>query len=176
FDPQNGANQAMRFGSNLPAFLEPLCAIAQQLLPAHLSARSPSFDQMIANLYCPGEGIIPHIDLARFEDGIVIFSFLSPLVMDFQRVDTTQSLRDGYKLVSNNGSDVSHAVSGTSSIMSVGVLLEPGSAICLSGESRYAWTHGITERLSDSFEGRDFRRGKRISITLRKMKPNQSES
>lgn len=43
----------------------------------------PLFDQLIVNRYQPGEGITPHIDLARFEDGIAIVSLGSAAVMQF---------------------------------------------------------------------------------------------
>ncbi|KAJ3379616.1 hypothetical protein HDU80_002356 [Chytriomyces hyalinus] len=76
---QNGANQAMRFGANLPPFLTALLSI-------DATQRTPAFDSMIANYYQPGEGICSHVDLARFEDGVVVFSFISAFVMDFTYV------------------------------------------------------------------------------------------
>jgi alkylated DNA repair dioxygenase AlkB len=45
--------------------------------------RRPVFDQLIVNRYLPGEGILPHVDLARFEDGIAIVSLGSAAVMEF---------------------------------------------------------------------------------------------
>ncbi|ORY45183.1 hypothetical protein BCR33DRAFT_659273 [Rhizoclosmatium globosum] len=164
FEPDIGANQAMRFGNALPSFLDPLLGIAKALLPSNLQSRTPAFDQMIANHYSPGEGIVEHVDLARFEDGVVIFSFLSPLVMDFRYVgqaSTSDSYsRDAFPEIEN----AKH----------IALLLEAGSAVCLSGESRFNWAHGIKETLSDEFQGRIITRKERISITLRKMKPNQS--
>eukprot|EP00198_Chlamydomonas_reinhardtii_P010033 XP_001699370.1 predicted protein [Chlamydomonas reinhardtii] len=59
---------------------------AEQLLPPHLAARAPSFDQAIVNLYRPGEGIMDHVDLARFQDGVVGVSVGGPIVMDFRRL------------------------------------------------------------------------------------------
>ncbi|KAI9335678.1 alkylated DNA repair protein alkB 8 [Obelidium mucronatum] len=163
FDVASGENQAMRFGSNFPLFLSPLMDIGCQLLPPHLQQRKPVFDQMIANHYTPGQGISAHVDLARFEDGVVIFSFLSSLVMDFTHVgEPVNSL--SYSLdsfpESNNGTIIP-------------VLLETGSAVCLSGEARYNWTHGIAERMVDQYDNQCIQRKERISITLRKMKPNQ---
>ncbi|CAI5531605.1 unnamed protein product [Closterium sp. Naga37s-1] len=43
--------------------------------------REPLFDQMIANWYSGDQGIKPHVDLLRFDDGIAILSLLSPCVM-----------------------------------------------------------------------------------------------
>ncbi|CAI5508161.1 unnamed protein product [Closterium sp. Naga37s-1] len=40
--------------------------------------REPLFDQMIANWYSGDQGIKPHVDLMRFDDGIAILSLLSP--------------------------------------------------------------------------------------------------
>ncbi|KAJ3205356.1 hypothetical protein HDU82_005253 [Entophlyctis luteolus] len=148
FDLTTGANQSMAFGE-LPTFVGPLLPIAHALLPPGLSKREPAFDQMIANHYHRGEGIVPHVDLARFEDGVVIFSFQSAAVMDFARGNTW-----------------------------IQVLLEPGSCVCLSGEARYEWTHGIAERDQDIVErdGRTIERGERISVTLRRLKPARDGS
>jgi hypothetical protein len=38
-------------------------------LTLQIHQRLPLFDQMIVNLYEPGQGITPHIDLLRFEVG-----------------------------------------------------------------------------------------------------------
>ncbi|KAJ3074679.1 hypothetical protein HDU98_010569 [Podochytrium sp. JEL0797] len=163
FSPATGQNQAMRFGSEFPAFLSPLLSIAHDLLPKHLQSREPAFDQMIANHYTPGEGIAAHVDLARFEDGVVVFSFLSSLVMEFEHVGDPENHM-------NYSNDAFKGGNG----QRVDVLLEPGSAVCLAGEARYNWTHGIAERMVDVYEGVEIKRQERISVTLRKMKPNQS--
>ncbi|TPX39473.1 hypothetical protein CcCBS67573_g10668 [Chytriomyces confervae] len=164
FDVQNGANQAMRFGANLPPFLAPLLSIGATLLPPHLSQRTPAFDSMIANYYQPGQGICSHVDLARFEDGVVVFSFISALVMDFT-------------YVGGDGATAGYTRANEPSLLdSVPVLLESGSGICLTGEARFKWAHGIAERQQDLFEGMRIQRKQRISITLRKLKPNQSDT
>ncbi|KAJ3223535.1 hypothetical protein HDU81_009129 [Chytriomyces hyalinus] len=164
FDVQNGANQAMRFGANLPPFLAPLLSIGATLLPPHLSQRTPAFDSMIANYYQPGEGICSHVDLARFEDGVVVFSFISALVMDFT-------------WIGGDGAPEGYTRANEQTLLdSVPVLLESGSAICLSGDARFKWAHGIAERKEDFFEGTRIQRKQRISITLRKLKPNQSDT
>jgi alkylated DNA repair dioxygenase AlkB len=48
-------------------------------------------------------------------------------------------------------------------------LLEPGSLIALTGEARYNWTHGITQRKMDVFKGEKIARRLRISLTFRKV-------
>jgi len=35
-----------------------------------MATREPSFDQMIVNVYHPGQGIKAHVDLAKFDDGV----------------------------------------------------------------------------------------------------------
>ncbi|GAX81427.1 hypothetical protein CEUSTIGMA_g8857.t1 [Chlamydomonas eustigma] len=86
FSPE--ANQAMRFG-NLPGWaieLSDLIVKAAQehgTLPPEVLCRSPVFDQIIVNRYLPGEGIKPHVDLMRFQDGIVSVSLGGPAVMMF---------------------------------------------------------------------------------------------
>ncbi|KAI8828102.1 hypothetical protein BJ741DRAFT_439249 [Chytriomyces cf. hyalinus JEL632] len=155
----------MRFGASLPPFLAPLLSIGATLLPPHLSQRTPPFDSMIANLYQPGEGICSHVDLARFEDGIVVFSFISALVMDFTYVGEGGGATAGYTRANE-----------PSPLESVPMLLESGSGICLTGDARFKWAHGIAERQQDLFEGTRIQRKQRISITLRKLKPNQSDT
>lgn len=99
---QPAHNQAMRFGvlpgwavtlsslifSSISRFAERIDGADKELgfrgpLPEEILHRKPLFDQMIANFYQPGEGIGPHVDLARFEDGIVVLSLLSSCVMRF---------------------------------------------------------------------------------------------
>lgn len=63
------------------------------------------------------------------------------------------------------------------------LLLEPNSLLVLKGESRYEWTHCIPERKHDIVTGGSSDRlvevrprGKRISLTFRKVKQDVSES
>ncbi|EFJ49884.1 hypothetical protein VOLCADRAFT_89333 [Volvox carteri f. nagariensis] len=79
-------NQAMFFGDLPPWTLRLIKLLPlSELLPPELASRSPSFDQTIVNLYRPGEGITSHVDLARFQDGIVSVSVGGPAVMHFTR-------------------------------------------------------------------------------------------
>ncbi|MGL5784826.1 MAG: alpha-ketoglutarate-dependent dioxygenase AlkB [Alphaproteobacteria bacterium] len=50
-------------------------------------------------------------------------------------------------------------------------LLEPRSLIILTQEARHAWKHGITARKQDNFQGLQFKRGRRISLTFRTKLP-----
>ncbi|KAI7862499.1 hypothetical protein BDF14DRAFT_1999092 [Spinellus fusiger] len=146
FSTTQGRNQAMVFGQ-LPHHLEQLSQWVKQhlphLLPPHLMHRTPLFDQAIMNLYCKGEGIASHVDLARFDDGIIILSLLSSCVMTLSPV-----------------ADPTHQVP---------VFLQPGDILSLSGPARYAWEHGIKACLYDEVHGERIQRGTRISVTLRKL-------
>ncbi|KAH7655015.1 tRNA (carboxymethyluridine(34)-5-O)-methyltransferase protein [Dioscorea alata] len=90
-------NQAMRFGEipewakELAGFVrEAVCfsTVEDQPLPSDLLWREPLFDQLIVNVYEPGEGICAHVDLMRFDDGIAIVSLESTCVMHFTRGGT----------------------------------------------------------------------------------------
>lgn len=148
-------NQAMRFGlQHLPQWALPLAqsirrsAQAQHPppFPLHLLHREPLFDQMIANLYHPGEGICAHVDLLRFDDGIAILSLQSSCVMHFTPLSN-----------SNNNN-------------SIPVLLNPGSLILMSGEARYQWKHEINRAPGfQIWNGQELTQSTRTSITLRKL-------
>ncbi|MEJ0062277.1 MAG: alpha-ketoglutarate-dependent dioxygenase AlkB [Alphaproteobacteria bacterium] len=100
-------------------------------------------DQVIVNEYQPGQGIAPHIDCVPcFAETITSLSLGSPCVMNFARSDTGQK---------------------------TSLLLEPRSLLILSGEARYRWTHAIAARKSDKWNGAFFARGRRVSLTFRKV-------
>jgi alkylated DNA repair dioxygenase AlkB len=48
-------------------------------------------------------------------------------------------------------------------------LLEPRSALVLSGEARSHWKHAIPARLSDVWMNHESARTRRVSLTFRKM-------
>lgn len=99
-------------------------------------------DQMIVNAYEPGGGISAHVDLSAFDDTIAAISLGSTCVMQFAE---------------------------TASGREEAVLVEPGSALVLSGEARYRWTHAIPARTSDLWQDRELVRGRRVSLTFRRM-------
>jgi alkylated DNA repair dioxygenase AlkB len=98
-------------------------------------------DQLIVSEYQPGQGIRPHVDAPLFEDVIVGVALGSTCVMEFTR-----------------GGDPARAM-----------LLEPRSALVLSGEARQAWRHAIPARDEDQWQGRTWPRGRRVSLTFRKL-------
>jgi alkylated DNA repair dioxygenase AlkB len=99
-------------------------------------------DQLIVNEYAAGQGIRPHVDAPLFTDTIVSISLGSSCVMEF----TTES----------GGREEQ--------------FLEPMSALVMAGEARREWTHAIPTRTHDTWLGRDYPRGKRVSLTFRKMR------
>lgn len=93
--------------------------------------------QAIINLYQPGEGITPHIDLlGRYGDGIIGVSFSSSCAMRFDRTEPgTQSGEN------NEGFQDKR--------MRWDLYLPERSIIVLSREARYDWTHGIDKKKRD---------------------------
>jgi alkylated DNA repair dioxygenase AlkB len=98
-------------------------------------------DQLVANDYAAGRGIAPHIDGPFCTDTIVSISLGSSCIMEF----TNES----------GGHEEQ--------------FLEPMSALIMAGEARLKWKHAIPARTQDSWSGRDWPRGRRISLTFRKM-------
>jgi alkylated DNA repair dioxygenase AlkB len=99
-------------------------------------------DQMVANDYEPGPGIFAHVDQAVLGATIVSISLGSSCVMQFTE--------------SNSGREEQ-------------LLLEPRSALVLSGEARSHWKHAIPARLSDVWMNHESARTRRVSLTFRKM-------
>ncbi|KAG2143630.1 hypothetical protein DEU56DRAFT_870476 [Suillus clintonianus] len=186
-----GINQIMLFGrtssehgenmgSGLPTFLITLLHRLADLLRDHLPEQVhgmlfPPKDapqrarQAILNLYHPGEGISPHVDLLkRFDDGIIGVSFGSGCVMSFERVKSQEAMlfgEDGEdRPLDRNRWDL---------------YLEERSVLILSEDARYNWTHGIDGRPEDFVSGgidgqgepEWIERGTRLSITFRWLLP-----
>lgn len=110
-------------------------AIARKLFDVGLTAEVP--DQLIVNEYQPGQGISAHVDCEPcFKDNIVTISLGWVYEMDFISL-ATKEVRS--------------------------TLLELGSAVVMTGESRYQWQHRIQARKSDH----GIPRGRRVSLTFR---------
>lgn len=127
------------------AFLGPLPAwaapLAQRLHQENYTPTLP--DQLIINEYEPGQGIASHVDCVPCFDSVILsVSLLSACVMLFTH---------------------------TASQAQMPVLLEPGSLLVMRGEARYGWKHGIAPRKSDLYQGRKIVRGRRLSLTFRKV-------
>ena len=98
-------------------------------------------DQLIVNEYAIGQGIRPHVDAPLFTDTIVSISLGSTCVMEF----TTESGAREEQF------------------------LEPMSALVIAGEARSRWTHAIPPRSHDAWDGREWPRARRVSLTFRKI-------
>ena len=100
-------------------------------------------DQLIVNDYAAGQGIPAHVDAPIFTDTIVSVSLGSTCMMEF----------------SNDGGDVEQQ------------FLEPMSALVIAGEARHVWTHSIPGRTADEWRGREWQRARRVSLTFRRLLP-----
>ena len=114
-----------------------LDVIARQLYATGYFSELPN--QVIVNEYLPGQGIATHIDHPGFGPTVCMISLLDNWEMDF----------------SENWKDKSPA------------LLEIGSCIMLTGESRFVWQHGIAPRKSEVGHGGRRSRSRRLSLTFR---------
>lgn len=99
-------------------------------------------DQMLVNEYLPGQGIAPHVDYGDYDRCIVSISLRSACIMDLVHVDGRER----------------H-----------GIWLERRSVLILDGEARSRWKHGIAARKKDSWNGAWFPRGRRVSVTFRRV-------
>ncbi len=156
------SNPSTRYG--FPTFLNQLQDTIHSLLEPHLTELElatlfypspPLGRQIILNLYRPGEGITPHVDLPRrYADGIIGVCLGSGCVMDF--------LKEPVDIDSQRHS----------------VYLPERTVYCMVGEARWGWQHGIAERMHDRVVVVDhgqaghmtIPRGIRVSVTMRWMK------
>ncbi|PIA44443.1 hypothetical protein AQUCO_01700203v1 [Aquilegia coerulea] len=167
-------NQAMRFG-DLPMWATKLASYIHEAvmlgdiescdlnkeeaypMPSHLLWREPLFDQLIVNVYQPGEGICAHVDLMRFEDGIAIVSLESSCVMHFTRVESDTCC-------------IENRDKKEAPVLKIPILLTSGSLILMCGEARYLWKHEIDRKAGvQMWGGQEIDQQKRTSVTLRKL-------
>jgi len=100
-------------------------------------------DQVIVNEYKPGQGIANHVDCEPcFGKTIISISLSAISVMSFINIKSREK---------------------------TDVVLNRRSAVCITGEARYKWSHGIPSRLADEIYGVRVNRELRISITFRKV-------
>ncbi|KAI0758214.1 hypothetical protein C8Q74DRAFT_1175884, partial [Fomes fomentarius] len=149
----------------LPSFLSDLVVLLTEVLRPLVPAQThdllfspspashtgpPRARQAIINLYWPGEGITPHIDLLdRYGDGII----------------------GGVSVPS--GESPCEGSEGPCALY-----LPKGSVLVMTEEARYQWTHGIEKRLDDLVEEISgskrsvlLDRDVRLSITFRWLLP-----
>ena len=142
--------QKTAVGQEAPPIAGPLAFIAHHLAQASVFLADPDGSgiepqQCIVNEYIKGQGIAAHTDARSFGPVVVSISLLAPTVMVFTR--------PGFDPVR--------------------VLLEPRSALIMSGEARFDWKHEIPARVRMEYpdgsihsQANDYRR---ISLTFRTM-------
>ncbi|KAJ2157289.1 hypothetical protein GGF46_004615 [Coemansia sp. RSA 552] len=154
-------NQGMHFGAltdrETPlGNLSHLSSLLPELLPASVRSRPVLFDQAIINLYDPGEGIGDHVDLLRFADGVVGFSFGSSATIRLQPVTGEAALEQAARYAKETTEACPEAVL---------LRLDPGDVYAMSGDARYGWTHGFPSHVNGAYNVTS----RRISVTLRKL-------
>ena len=97
----------------------------------------------IVNDYASGQGIPPHVDAPLFSDTILSVSLGSSCVMEFTNEAGGREEQ----------------------------FLEPMSALVMGGEARHEWKHAIVSRPVDLWQGREWPRGRRVSLTFRQVLP-----
>ena len=105
-------------------------------------------EQVIVNEYQPGQGIAMHIDHRGFGPTVCTISLLDDWEMDF----------------SLNWKDKSPA------------LLQRGSCVLLTGESRSEWQHGIAPRKTELTEHGRRDRKRRLSLTFRTVENREGKN
>ncbi|KAI9144565.1 hypothetical protein BKA69DRAFT_1055736 [Paraphysoderma sedebokerense] len=117
--------------------------IIVRLNELNVPSDSVSFDSLIVNEYRPGQGIMPHCDAPSiFGPVILSLSLLSPCLMSFDHTnDTTLPRQDVY--------------------------LPPRSLLVMTGSGRFDYKHSISKDLTESWNGKEFLRDTRVSLTFR---------
>ncbi|KAI9300311.1 hypothetical protein BJ944DRAFT_273223 [Cunninghamella echinulata] len=153
-------NQYLQFGK-LDPFLQKVADKIQHysFFPSHIRQRQPLFNQASINYYEQGEGIISHVDLLQYEDGIAILSLLSSVCMTMKPA-TKESMEQGYATIDGVSKE-------ESSHQQRDILLRPGDILLLHSAARYEFEHGIIERMFDVINDETIVRGKRVSVSLR---------
>ncbi|KAI9229080.1 MAG: hypothetical protein DHS80DRAFT_30150 [Piptocephalis tieghemiana] len=162
-------NQSMSFGASLPRYaalaLKSMdlsqCEFLQDALDQEdweLIREGQYFTQTILNGYLPGQGIRPHVDLARFGHVILGISLGSGCNMNFTPVNSSAVGQTGYDMIGPETQGITWTQR-----------LEPGDVYIMTGEARWKWMHGIPECMVDPVEDDQVARGTRISITLRRV-------
>ncbi len=137
--------------------------IARRLVRKGLLSDAP--DQVIVNEYVGKQGISKHIDSRSFADGIATISLLESWEMVFRK-------QDGKRQQSRQHSDGVRDMN----MKPVRQRLDRRSAMIMTGDARYRWTHEIPAKENelvatepDGGKPRRVKRNRRISLTFRKV-------
>ena len=115
--------------------------LARRLVSSRLLTDIP--DQVIVNEYDGAQGIAKHVDSENFADSIATISLLESWDMVFR-----EKKKQGCKVTRR---------------------LDRRSAAIITGDARYRWTHEIPKRKYESGPAGRMERGRRISLTFRKV-------
>lgn len=128
--------------TSIPAFFD--LTLSRLVSQGHFDSQP---DQIINNMYLPGEGIAGHIDhIKHFGPVIASLTLQSHCVMLMTKYGHKEHLQKS-------------------------ILLKPRSLIVLKGDARYKWLHSIDKIKEDVLkDGQVLARGTRISSTFRTMK------
>jgi alkylated DNA repair dioxygenase AlkB len=143
-------NQVMLF-RNIPKVLQKFLESIwrDELIDDEVWQREPLFDQLFINWYLPGEGIVQHVDLPVFDDGILSLSLGDPCLIYF---DPIPEYGGG---------------------QSAELILRHLDGLTISSTARYKYSHRIDyceDELSQ--DGIIIERGHRVSLTMRRMVDN----
>ena len=141
------------------------------------SSDSPISVQITANCYPAGVGLAPHIDthyaFTGERHGDVVISACKNMPLFNHTSSPSTRPRPGPIVSLSLGSHCSmvlRKMHGDAIQSSKLLLLPRRSLLIMSGESRYAWQHGIAAAKSDLLaDGRVLERSQRVSITFRKV-------
>ena len=141
----------------LPEWVAPVLQMVQlaRAVPWADEAAVDGRVQLTVNEYLPGVGIASHIDThSAFEDGIAALSLGCGIGMKLQPAAATT------------------AAAAAAAAEPLVLWLPPRSLLVFSGEARYAWRHGIATKKGDVVHGAWASRGRRVSLTLRRVRAN----
>lgn len=133
------------------------------------------YTQATVQHYPPGVGIPPHIDThSAFGEAIISFSFGAGTVMRFEEAGDRERAKIMLPKRSVSVSDKCQWTEPDPALLPekqpgrrvIDVYVPPRSVLLMSGEGRYAWTHGIASRKMDDGKAR----GDRYSITFRSVR------
>lgn len=150
------------------------------------SSAISDFNQLTLNEYIPGSGIAPHVDRhSSFGPVILVVNLGSGIIMDFKKPSSqplapkskSQVYLPSINVLSSSSSSsdpppITTTTTSTSSSIHHQVWIPARSILIMSGEARYAYTHGIRSRKSDNIIGGGggiVDRGRRVSLTFRQV-------
>ena len=133
-----------------------------QSLSSRISQEEPldgiELNQMTANDYPAGSGMALHIDThMAFTGPVVSLSLGSHCTMELKEGPSVNAIVE----------DQSQLPKDPRSLL---LFLPRRSLLIMSGESRYAWCHGITSKKTDYVNGEILERTRRISVTFRQIR------